>query len=254
MSDQPDWYDETQIVKATFADGYSGWVQDLGDGTCRFTNAPLLGETGPEWGDRVDLFYNPCAPFERPRVGFRVYPEGVEPTGRNFGKQRKPTKAEKKEQKRLEKIYEKDQCDRISANFDSMFGRLGSWKAQSQSARRLIQYHELRTFCLESGLEIPDDLHKPTPFDKIDDLGEEKTVECRRKELKTMLLAVIESYFADVEVDNLSVNELVKGYTDDSKTAELLREKLQKELDSMDPAKLEEDLERFRREQEKEEV
>lgn len=70
----PPWWDETKLRKAYYADGYSGWVIDCGDGTCRYANAPLLGadpgpqEDGttltqeqcdainvaaPKWGDRV---------------------------------------------------------------------------------------------------------------------------------------------------------------------------------------------------------
>lgn len=51
----PDWYDESKLRRAYYAEGYSGWVIDLGDGTCRFANDPLLGEDGPRWGDRVPL-------------------------------------------------------------------------------------------------------------------------------------------------------------------------------------------------------
>lgn len=59
MSDKsnevPDWYDESKLRKAYYDQGYSGWVIDLGDGTCRYANSPLLGEDGPKWGDRVNL-------------------------------------------------------------------------------------------------------------------------------------------------------------------------------------------------------
>lgn len=51
----PDWYDENKLRRAYYADGYTGWVIDLGDGTCRFASDPLLGEDGPKWGDRVPL-------------------------------------------------------------------------------------------------------------------------------------------------------------------------------------------------------
>ena len=51
----PDWYDESKLTKAMYNSGYSGWVIDLGDGTCRYANNPLLGEDGPKWGDRVRL-------------------------------------------------------------------------------------------------------------------------------------------------------------------------------------------------------
>ena len=251
MTDQPDWYDETKSIHVTYADGYSGHVQDLGDGTCRFLNDPLLGPNGPSWGDRVDLFYNPCDPFERPRVGYRVYAEGVEPTGRNFGQPKKPTKSEVREQKQQEKLREKEQCERISANFDSMFGRLMSWKASLRAGRYLIRYSELTTFCQERGLEIPDDLHKPSPFDGIDDFEENKTVESRRRSLKTMLLAVAKSYFDDVEVEPQKVDELVKNYTDSSTTAAILEAKVQELLDDMDPGKADERLESLCKEQEK---
>ena len=68
MSKSPEWYDKTKLVRAYYADGYTGWVIDLGDGTCRFANAPLLGcddddnphkdeinRNAPRWGDRVRL-------------------------------------------------------------------------------------------------------------------------------------------------------------------------------------------------------
>lgn len=52
-------YDEDKLTKAYYEAGeYSGWVIDLGDGTCRFANQPLLGEDGPNWGDRVRLIKN----------------------------------------------------------------------------------------------------------------------------------------------------------------------------------------------------
>lgn len=52
---EPEWYDKSKLRRAYYAEGYSGWVVDLGDGTCRFANAPLLGDDGPNWGDRVRL-------------------------------------------------------------------------------------------------------------------------------------------------------------------------------------------------------
>lgn len=52
----PEWYDEEKLIRAYYvANEYTGWVIDLGDGTCRFANPPLLGENGPKWGDRVRL-------------------------------------------------------------------------------------------------------------------------------------------------------------------------------------------------------
>lgn len=64
----PEWYDESRLRKAEYAPGYTGWVIDCGDGTCRFANSPLLGcddennpnrdainAAAPQWGDRVRL-------------------------------------------------------------------------------------------------------------------------------------------------------------------------------------------------------
>ena len=53
---EPEWYDVDRLVSAWYVkDEYGGWVIDLGDGTCRFANDPMLGEDGPNWGDRVRL-------------------------------------------------------------------------------------------------------------------------------------------------------------------------------------------------------
>lgn len=70
MSESPKWYDESKLRKAYYAEGYSGWVIDLGDGTCRFANQPLLGEDGPNWGDRVALVES--GDGELPRVGSKI--------------------------------------------------------------------------------------------------------------------------------------------------------------------------------------
>lgn len=74
----PDWYDESKLRRAYYAEGYTGWVVDLGDGTCRFANDPLLGEDGPRWGDRVPLIENGD---NLPRVDasqiLEVYKEGA---------------------------------------------------------------------------------------------------------------------------------------------------------------------------------
>ena len=55
----PEWYDKDKLTRARYAHDYTGWVIDLGDGTCRFANAPLLGEDGPRWGDRCRLIPDP---------------------------------------------------------------------------------------------------------------------------------------------------------------------------------------------------
>lgn len=83
-AETPAWFDQSKAIRANYAPGYTGWVIDLGDGTCRFANSPLLGANGPKWGDRVDLYY-PCDKSELPFVGYRVYPDGTEPNGKNLG-------------------------------------------------------------------------------------------------------------------------------------------------------------------------
>jgi len=103
--DRPDWYDETKLVSAIFAfeDGvgsYGGWVVDLGDGTCRLANKPLLGAAELDWGDRVDLFYNPCDPYSRPWIGYRRYREGEDPNGEQRGVARTPTAEQTESQER----------------------------------------------------------------------------------------------------------------------------------------------------------
>lgn len=73
---QPEWYDESKLQRAYYADGYRGWIINCGDGTCRYANAPMLGadpgeqedgsiltqeqcdainSVSPKWGDRVKL-------------------------------------------------------------------------------------------------------------------------------------------------------------------------------------------------------
>lgn len=64
----PAWYDKTKQRQVEYAPRYFGWIQDLGDGTCRYINDPLLGESNyllpnykevnrnrPHYGDRVKL-------------------------------------------------------------------------------------------------------------------------------------------------------------------------------------------------------
>jgi hypothetical protein len=55
MSKTSPWYDEKKLLRVRYAHDYTGWVIDLGDGTCRYANNPLLGKDGPRWGDRVTL-------------------------------------------------------------------------------------------------------------------------------------------------------------------------------------------------------
>lgn len=233
-SDQtPAWYDETKVTKATFADGYSGWVVDLGDGTCRFSNSPLLGEGGPEWGDRVDLFYNPCDPFERPRVGYRIYRDGEEPVGRHFGLKKKPSKKEIKEHEAQEKRREQAEVEMIERNFDSMFGRLGSWKEGFEKSNWIIRYFELAAFIKEKGVEVPDDLHEPKKSWEEEEEEARGTCESRRKELKTMMLAALQAQFSDVEVSDDEVREMAESYTETTKQGEILKEKFAEQIASM---------------------
>jgi len=73
---RPFWWDQSKLARAYFAPGYSGWIINYGDGTCRYANQPLLGadpglqEDGstltqeqcdainaaaPNWGDLVRM-------------------------------------------------------------------------------------------------------------------------------------------------------------------------------------------------------
>ena len=64
----PDWYDKSKLRQVAYAPNYTGWIIDLGDGTCRYANDPMLGEGNyllpnykeinanrPHYGDRVKL-------------------------------------------------------------------------------------------------------------------------------------------------------------------------------------------------------
>jgi hypothetical protein len=75
MSAVPDWYDESKLRKVRYAEGYYGWVVDLGDGTCRYANDPLLGaDFGETEVDGRLLTREECAEINRnrPRYGDRV--------------------------------------------------------------------------------------------------------------------------------------------------------------------------------------
>ena len=84
-TDKPAWYDEAKLVRARYARAYTGWVINLGDGTCRLANDAMLGENGPQWGDRVDLFFDPCDEDELPFIGYRIYDPTTIVPGRHFG-------------------------------------------------------------------------------------------------------------------------------------------------------------------------
>ena len=40
---QPECWNSSRLKRASDAPSYNGWVLDLGDGTCRYANEPLLG-------------------------------------------------------------------------------------------------------------------------------------------------------------------------------------------------------------------
>ena len=72
----PPWFDESRLLHVEYAPGYSGWVVDLGDGTCRYANRPLLGADFGESRDASGrlLTEQECEAInrERPRWGDRV--------------------------------------------------------------------------------------------------------------------------------------------------------------------------------------
>lgn len=70
----PDWYDESRLKHVYYAAGYSGWIIDLGDGTCRYANEPLLGADPGEQEDGTFLTEEQCAEINRlaPHWGDRV--------------------------------------------------------------------------------------------------------------------------------------------------------------------------------------
>lgn len=70
----PPWWDEKKLRKAYFADGYSGWVIDCGDGTCRYANTPLLGADPGEQEDGTTLTQEQCDAINAaaPKWGDRV--------------------------------------------------------------------------------------------------------------------------------------------------------------------------------------
>lgn len=155
--DRPEWMKNGKTVKATYADGYSGWVVDLGDGTCRLANSPLLGENGPEWGDRVDLFYDPCDPFKRPRIGYRIYGEHEVVPGRHFALDREPTAEEKEEHEEEERQASSAQLEAMNRHFEALMAPSKIMKAEMKYADELIRYFELRAWVEKQGIKLPPD-------------------------------------------------------------------------------------------------
>ena len=201
--DQPEWYDESKIVNAQYAEGYGGYVVDLGDGTCRFVNDPMLGEDGPSWGDRVDLFYNPCMPFERPHVGYRIYPDGEEPTGRNFGIKREPDDEEREEHERIKKARHDREMEELERRSEERKALVSAVRAESERIQEVCRYQELRSWVTKQGMTPPDDLHEikrdttpPTPQEK--------------REHKAYLLAVLESSYSNVTVTREEIDKAME--------------------------------------------
>ena len=226
MGDEtPDWYDESKVVRAIYAiegdrghSSYGGYVQDLGDGTCRFTNSPMLGEGGPEWGDRVDLFYNPCSPFGRPMVGYRIYPDGVEPTGRSFGLERTPDEEEIAEHKEDEERREKAELEDMERRFEERGAPFKLMEAESKASDERIRYIELKEWVKDQGLEVPDDLHEKKRAEP-----EEKTDE-EKKDSKLFLLGIAEIDYPEITVTDEEVQARIKKMREQDALADSILE------------------------------
>ena len=63
---EPDWYDRSKLIKVRYAEGETGWAVDMGDGSCRLANSPLIEDV--EWGDRVELLPDPTG-ADFPSIG-----------------------------------------------------------------------------------------------------------------------------------------------------------------------------------------
>jgi hypothetical protein len=215
----PDWYDESKAVRAIYAlengyPAYGGWVIDLGDGTCRFSNDPLLGEVGPKWGDRVDLFYNPCDPFSRPMIGYRIYADGEEPTGRSFGLKLDPTPEEQAEWDEKQERWEKAEDEKQSKHFEAMDAPLRIIEAEHKASGEVMRYEELLMFVKEQGVEVPEDLHEKKRESKPEPTLEE------RRDTKLFLLAEAQRSYGDIEIDHEEVVAEAKKMDSQDKQAE----------------------------------
>ncbi len=154
MSKRPEWLDESKIVSAIFAldhehPAYGGHVVDLGDGTCRIAVPILLPPL--KFGDRVDLFWNPCDPFSRPFIGYRVYKDGEVP-GTHKGKRRKPTKKEIAEHKKDDRERTKRECKRIEEEHES---RGALTHALSDLIDLKMKYLDLLELAEKGGVVVP---------------------------------------------------------------------------------------------------
>lgn len=63
MSNTPEWYDETKLVRIKYEAQETGWAIDMGNSTYRLANHPIRwglcqDETSAKWGDLVRLIPN----------------------------------------------------------------------------------------------------------------------------------------------------------------------------------------------------
>ena len=208
MNRTTDTYDPSKLVNATFAfengmHAYGGYVIDLGDGTCKLANSPLLGDTGPKYGDRVDLFYNPCDPFSKPYIGYRIYPEDTKVPGRHFGTRTEPTQEELKEREVQKKLREDRECRAIEENYARLNAPFEISKAQLETSKEFLRYCELSNWIKEQGVQVPDDLHETRKERR------EPTLE-ERKDTKLMFLSVAYSEYGDIEVTKEEIQQRIE--------------------------------------------
>ena len=73
---EPDWYDRGRLCKAYLGEDETGWVIDLGDGTCRLANQPLpRGDVDLGWGDLVPLHKSSAFPKIERKILEKYDPE-----------------------------------------------------------------------------------------------------------------------------------------------------------------------------------
>lgn len=219
MSDNetPEWYDESRVRKAIFAfergrSAYTGWVVDLGDGTCRLANAPLLGPDGPEWGDRVDLFYHPCSPFDMPMIGYRIYQDGEEPVGRHFGLHREPSEEDIEDNRRREEAEERRELALVENSCAALEARAEADRANIALSKEILHYYKLKDWVESQGLVVPADLHEKTEEPR------EKTLQ-ERKDTKLFLLSTAEVDYGDIEVSSEEIADAIKKHREEDAQA-----------------------------------
>ena len=107
MAKNPSWYKESKLKKVEYAPNYFGYIIDLGDGTCRYANDPMLGEsntflpnfkeinrTRPHWGDRVKLVNGKP---DRNQIIERWEPEKYDEDGDRIGEPKPQPRKQTKE-------------------------------------------------------------------------------------------------------------------------------------------------------------